>query len=204
MALGFTCNSATNGNCTQISWLVNVLTKIQSSLHFSLHSRLRAFPVMCLPGFIPIWETEISRVRMFPENTFPTSYISLFVLVSPHGNVCLRFLKSWGRSDTPEEFTDKTGANRSHARIENLHNPIWSLIICRSIFLSAPFALLSASYNCLNSLRKEFRTFRIRHAGFTESTKILALLKGLQFRLEYAANAIFSNFCNLSLPSVRN
>ena len=82
MELGFTCNSATNGNCTQISWLVNVLTKIQSSLHFSLHSRLRAFPVMCLPGFIPIWETEISRVRMFPENTFPTSYISLFVLVS--------------------------------------------------------------------------------------------------------------------------
>ena len=82
MELGFTCNSATNGNCTQISWLVNVLTKIQSSLHFSLHSRLRAFPVMCLPGFIPIWETEISRVRMFPENSFPSSYIPLFVLVS--------------------------------------------------------------------------------------------------------------------------
>ena len=71
MALGFTCNSATNGNCTQISWLVNVLTKIQSSLHFSLHSRLRAFPVMCLPGFIPIWETEFSRVRMFPDKHIP-------------------------------------------------------------------------------------------------------------------------------------
>ena len=71
MELGFTCNSATNGNCTQISWLVNVLTKIQSSLHFSLHSRLRAFPVMCLPGFIPIWETEFSRVRMFPDKHIP-------------------------------------------------------------------------------------------------------------------------------------
>ena len=71
MELSFTCNSATNGNCTQISWLVNVLTKIQSSLHFSLHSRLRAFPVMCLPGFIPIWETEFSWVRMFPDKHIP-------------------------------------------------------------------------------------------------------------------------------------
>ena len=26
---------------------------------------------MCLPGFIPIWETEFSRVRMFPDKHIP-------------------------------------------------------------------------------------------------------------------------------------
>ena len=89
MELGFTCNSATNGNCTQIRWLVNVLTKIQSSLQF-----FNTFPSSSVSGYVPSrLHTNLGN-RNFPGSYVPGKHISEFVHSPIHAGITQRVCRN--------------------------------------------------------------------------------------------------------------